>query len=116
MEQGIRQVADLLAQGITAIINFLQMIWTWSFGQIITIFQTDFQSLPMWKLIVLAIAIIAMAYFLYKAGKEIWASVVALFSAFIKLLTSFVQALPWVLIAGLIAFAASWAITSLNFG
>ena len=116
MEQGIRQVADLLAQGITAIINFLQVVWTWSFGQMIAIFQADFQSLPIWKLIVLAIAVIAIAYLLYKAGKEVWESVVALFSAFIKLLTSFVQALPWVLIAGLIAFAASWAVKSLNFG
>ncbi len=116
MEQIISQVADLLAKGIAAIINVLQLLWAWSFGQIVAIFQSDFQSLPLWKLIILIIAVVGIAYFLYKAGKDIWASVVALFSAFVKLLTSLVQALPWILIAGAIAFAAGWVVKSLNFG
>ena len=115
MDQAIRQIASLLTQGITAILKFLQMIWTWSFGQIVSIFQSDFQSLPIWKMVILVIAVAAIAYFLYKAGKEIWAASVSLFKAFISLLTSFVSALPWILIAGGIAFASGWIIKSLNF-
>jgi len=115
MEQIIRKIADLLAQGLSAIVEFLQLVWTWSFGQIITIFQSDFQSLPIWKLVILAIAMAGIAYFLYKAARQIWDAVLSLFKSFISLLTSFVSALPWILIAGVIAFAASWVITSLNF-
>ena len=115
MEQIIRQIAQLLAQGITAILKFLQLVWTWSFGQIIAIFQSDWQALPVWKLGVLGIAALAIAYLLYRAGRQIWKSVLGIFKAFIDLLTAFVQVLPFIVIAGVIAFAASWAVKTLNF-
>jgi uncharacterized membrane protein (DUF485 family) len=39
---------------------------------------------------------------------------VSLFKSFIALLTAFVLVLPYVVIAGLIAFAGGWVIQSIN--
>ncbi len=115
MEQIIKQIAQLLAQGIETILKFLQLIWTWSFGQVISIFQSDWQALPVWKIAVLAIAVLAIAYLLYRSFRQIWSAVLGIFKAFVALLTAFVSALPFIIASGAIAFGASWVVKTLNF-
>jgi len=41
----IQAIVSFLQQGIAAIFKFLQLVWTWSFGQIVSIFSSDWQSL-----------------------------------------------------------------------
>ena len=115
MEQVIRQIARLLADGIATIIKFLQLIWTWSFGQIIDVFQSNWQALPVWKIAVLGIAVLGIAYLLYLAFRQIWSALLAVFKAFVTLLTAFVQVLPYIIVAGVVAFGASWIVKTLNF-
>jgi hypothetical protein len=115
MTQIISQIIQFLQQGIAAIFNFLKLIWTWSFGQIVAIFQSNWQSLPIWKIVLLVIVLGAIAYILYKAALVIWEAAVAVFGAFVSLLTAFVTVLPQIVIAGLIAFAGGWVIHNVNF-
>lgn len=110
----INQIIQLLQQGVAAIFKFLQLVWVWSFGQIVQIFQSDWQALPVWKIVVLVVVVIGIAYLLYQAAVQLWAAVVSLFKSFIALLTAFVLVLPYVVIAGLIAFAGGWVIQSIN--
>ena len=106
---------SFLQQGIAAIFKFLQLVWTWSFGQIVSVFSSDWQSLPIWKIVILIIALGAIAYIFYKAFMVLWSGVVALFHAFVELLGKFVSVLPQIVIAGLIAFAAGYVIQHVNF-
>ena len=115
MEGIISSIIRFLQQGIAAIFTFLQLVWTWSFGQIVGIFSSDWQSLPVWKIVLLIIALGAIVYILYKAFMALWKGVVALFHAFVELLGKFVSVLPQIVIAGLIAFAAGWIIHNVNF-
>jgi hypothetical protein len=115
MAQIISQIIQFLQQGIAAIFNFLKLIWTWSFGQIVSIFQSNWQSLPIWKIVLLIIVLGAIVYILYKAALVIWEAAVAVFGAFVSLLTAFVTVLPQIVIAGLIAFAGGWVIHNVNF-
>lgn len=115
MTQIISQIVQFLQTGIAAIFQFLQLVWTWSFGQIVAIFSSDWQSLPVWKIVVLVIALGAIVYILYKAFMALWSGVVALFHAFVELLGKFVSVLPQIVIAGIIAFAAGWIIHNINF-
>ena len=115
MVQIINQIVQFLQQGIAAVFRFLQLVWTWSFGQIVAIFQSDWQSLPVWKIVLLVIVIGAIAYILYKAALVLWDAVEAVFKAFVTLLSAFVSVLPQIVIAGLIAFAGGWIIHSVNF-
>jgi hypothetical protein len=110
----INQIIQLLQQGVAAIFKFLQLVWVWSFGQIVQVFQSDWQALPVWKIVVLVVVVIGIAYLLYQAAVQLWAAVVSLFKSFIALLTAFVLVLPYVVIAGLIAFAGGWVIQSIN--
>ena len=114
MDQAIKQIVQLLAQGIETILKFLQLIWTWSFGEIIAIFQSDWQALPVWKIAVLAVAVLAIAYLLYRSFRQIWSAVVGMFKSFVDLLTAFVLVLPFIIAAGVVAFAGSWVVKMVN--
>lgn len=115
MNQIINQIVQFLQQGIAWIFNFIKLIWTWSFGQIISIFQSDWQSMPAWKIAVLVLVVIGIVYVLYKALRELWDAAEKIFKAFIGLLSVLVSILPYIIIAGLIAFAGSWVIQNINF-
>ncbi len=114
MEKFIDIIANFLKMGIDAIFNFIKFVWTWSFGKIITIFQSDWQSLPIWKIVVLAVVAVAIVYVLYKVVMQIWAGVVQVLNAFVSLLRDFVNVLPHVLVAGLIAAAGGYVIQNIN--
>jgi hypothetical protein len=90
-------------------------VWTWSFGQIVQIFQSNWQSLPAWKLVVLAIVVIAIVYVLYKAVLQLWGAAEKVLLAFVALLSVIITILPFVLIAGLIAAGGGWVIQNVNF-
>jgi hypothetical protein len=115
MSQIVSQIIHILQQGVSAVFRFLQLIWTWSFGQIVAVFQSDWQSLPVWKIGVLIIVVAAIAYVLYRAALVLWAAVESLFRAFISLLLAFISVLPQIVVAGLIAFAGGWIIRTINF-
>jgi hypothetical protein len=111
----INSIIQFLQQGIAAIFHFLQLIWTWSFGQIVAIFSSEWQALPIWKLVLLILALGAIAYILYKAALEVWEAAVSVFNAFVALLSAFVSVLPQIVIAGLIAFGTGYVIQHVNF-
>lgn len=115
MNQIIAQIVQLLQQGIAALFRFLQIIWTWSFGQIISVFQSDWQRLPIWKIAVLALTVVAIVVVLLKAARTLWDAGEKLLRAFITLISAFITVLPFILIAGLIAFAGGYVIKSVNF-
>lgn len=115
MQGTINQVAKFLEQGFVAIVKFLQLIWTWSFGQIVSIFQSNWQSLPAWKIIVLVLVIGGIVYLLYRSAQDLWAALQDVFRAFVSLLGAFVAVMPFVLGAGILAFAGGWVIQNINF-
>ncbi len=115
MNQIINQIVQFLQQGIAAIFKFFQLIWTWSFGQMVAIFQSDWQSLPIWKIVVLVAVCLGIVYVLYKAAIQLWEAAEKILKAFIGLLGVLVTILPYVLIAGLIAAAGGWVIQNVNF-
>jgi hypothetical protein len=115
VRQIIDQIVNLLQQGITAIFKFVELVWQWSFGQMFSIFQSNWQTLPVWKIAILAVAVIAIIYVLYRGFFQLWRAAEQIFKAFVELLMVLVSILPYVLIAGLIAAAGSYVIQHVNF-
>jgi hypothetical protein len=101
VRQIIDQIINFLQQGIAAIFRFVELIWQWSFGQIIS----TFQCLPLWKIAIFAIVVVAIIYVLYRAAIELWSAAEQILKAFLGLLLVLVSILPYVLIAGVIAAA-----------
>ena len=114
MEQVIRQIANLIQTAIAAIIDALQFVWIWSFGQIFAVFRSDWQSLPVWKIAVLAITVIAIAVLLYVAARRMWAALLGVFKALIAALSAFVYVLPYIVGAGAVAFAGAYIVKSIT--
>jgi hypothetical protein len=55
MQQIFDQVMEFLQQGIAAIFRFVQLIWTWSIGEITKVMEAPWQTWPLWKQILLVI-------------------------------------------------------------
>lgn len=115
MRQIIDQIVNLLQQGIAAIFKFVNLVWQWSFGQMFAIFQSNWQALPIWKIVVLAIVVIAIIYVLYRGFFQLWRAAEQIFKAFVELLMVLVAILPFVLLAGVIAAVGSYVIQHVNF-
>lgn len=115
MEKIIKEIVTFLTEGIAITLKFLQMVWTWSFGQIIDIFNSNWQALPVWKIVILVLTIGIIAYYLYTAARQIWSATEDVFKAFVTLLSAFVSVLPYIVISGLAAFGGGYVIQNINF-
>jgi hypothetical protein len=115
MNQVINAIVQFLQQGIAAIFHFLGIIWTWSFGQIVTVMQSNWQALPLWKQVVLAVVVLGLAFMAFKVLRQLWDAGEKVLRAFVALLAVLVGVLPYVLVAGVIAFAGGYVIKNVNF-
>ena len=55
MQQLFNQLVQFVQQGIAAIFRFVQLIWTWSVGQITKVIEAPWQNWPFWKQILLVL-------------------------------------------------------------
>jgi magnesium-transporting ATPase (P-type) len=114
MQQMFNQLLQFLQQGIAAIIRFVQLIWSWSTGQIVKVFTAPWQNWPLWKQLVLVLVAGVIVYVLYKAIKELWETGERALGAFTSLLGAFVKTLPRILIAGLVALGGIWLLNNFD--
>jgi hypothetical protein len=103
---------QFLQQGISAIFHFVQMIWTWSVGQISALLAVPWQQWPLWKDILLVLILMGVIWALYKAAIELFAAAERILIAFASLLSVLVRTLPSIVLAGLIALGGTWLVTS----
>src|SRR5262244_158869 len=105
MQHAFNQLLQFLQQGISAIFRFVQMIWTWSVGQISTLLAVPWQQWPLWKQILLVLVLMAVIWVLYRAAIELFAAGERILLAFARLLIVLVRTLPSIVFAG---FDRSW--------
>jgi hypothetical protein len=114
MKEIIDQFMQFLQNGIAAIFRFVQLIWTWSAEQITRLMQTPWETWPLWKQVLLAVVIVAVAYALFVAAMRVWVASVRVLGAFASLLAALVYTLPPILIAGAVALGGLWLINNFN--
>jgi hypothetical protein len=114
MKDIFEQFLQFLQQGFAAIVRFVQLIWTWSADQISKIVQVPWEHWPLWKQILLAIVIAAVAYLLFIAARQLWDAGIRVLTAFGSLLLAFIVTLPTILVAGVVALAGLWALNNFN--
>jgi uncharacterized membrane protein YwzB len=114
MQQIVSQVLHFLRAGIAAIFRFVELIWTWSVDQVTKLVEVPWQQWPVLKLILLVVVIAAVVWALYRVFWELWLGAERVLSAFARLLVIFVQTLPRVLLAGMIALGGLWVMNHLD--
>jgi hypothetical protein len=114
MKQIFDEFLHFLQQGIAAIFRFVELVWHWSIDQITKMMQVPWQNWPLWKQVLLAIVVAAVAYALFIAARQLWAAAVHLLTAFASFLGALVVTLPTILVAGLVALSGLWLMNNLN--
>jgi hypothetical protein len=103
--------AGTIWQALTVLITFL---WNWSFGQVVTMFQMPFNTLPLWKQVLFVIVIASLAHLSYKVAKSLRNAALSLVGATVGMISVFPSMVPQIAWAGLIAFGGAWAIMNLD--
>jgi hypothetical protein len=114
MKEILDQFLQFLQQGIAAIFKFVQLVWTWSTAQITKMMQVPWESWPLWRQVLLAIVVVAVAYTLFIAARRLWGAGVRVLGAFVAFIGALVYTLPAILIAGAIALGGVWLINNFN--
>ena len=114
MNQGPNEVGEVAQRLAGVIWQTLQVIWNWSFGQIVTMFQLPFNTLPAWKQGLFALVIVALGYLFHKISKDLFKAVQSVVGAAVGLMSALFTMLPQIIWAGLIAFGGAWVITNLE--
>ena len=114
MQQIFNQVLHFVQTGIAAICRYVELIWTWSVGQVTKLVEVPWQNWPVLKVILLVVIIAAVVWALYQVFWELWLGAERVLSAFARLLVIFVQTLPRVLLAGVIALGGVWLMNHLD--
>jgi hypothetical protein len=116
MQHAFDQLLRFLQQGISAIFHFVQMLWSWSVGQIAALLAVPWQQWPLWKQILLVLVLAGVIWALYRAVKELFEATERILAAFASLLSVLVRSLPSVVLAGLIALGGVWLMNHLGNG
>jgi hypothetical protein len=114
MQHAFNQLLQFLQQGISAIFHFVQMIWTWSVGQISALLAVPWQQWPLWKEILLVLVLAAVIWALYTAARELFRAGERVLIAFASLLGVLVRTLPSIVLAGVIALGGVWLMNHLD--
>jgi hypothetical protein len=92
----------------------LQLLWNWSFGQVVTMFQMPFNTLPLWKQMLFLIVIGSLARLSYTVAVGLRKAAHSLVGATVGLVSVLLSLVPQIAWVGLIALAGAWAITHLD--
>jgi hypothetical protein len=114
MKEVFDQLLKFLHQGISAIFHFVELIWTWSVGQISKLMAVPWQDWPLLKQVLLVLILAGVLWAIYRAGWELLEAGAAILAAFASLLAVLVQTLPHVFLAGVIALGGVWLINHID--
>jgi hypothetical protein len=114
MENILKQGFQFLQQAVSWIFHFVEVVWSWSVGQITNLMAAPWQNWPLWKQICLIIVCAAVIVVLYKAAVELWRAAEGILAAFAAFIVVLVRTLPTVLLAGVIALGGVWLINHLD--
>jgi hypothetical protein len=114
MKEIFDQLLKFLQQGIAAIFHFVELIWTWSVGQISKLVAVPWPEWPLWKQVLLVLILAGVLWALYRAGTELLEAGAAILAAFAGLLGVLVQTLPHIFLAGVIALGGVWLVNHLD--
>jgi hypothetical protein len=103
--------AGTLWQTLTGL---LTLLWNWSFGQVVTMFQMPFNTLPSWKQALFVIVIASLAHLSYKVAKGLLSAARSLVGSMVGLVSALLSLVPQIALAGLIAIGGAWVILNLD--
>jgi hypothetical protein len=114
MQQFFSVFIDFVRQGIGAIFRFVAAVWAWAAAQVGRLLSMPWQDWPMWRVLLLALLLFGLGWYLYYALWELWEAWKKVLAALAGMMAVLIKTLPQILIAGLVALAGVWVLSSLD--
>jgi hypothetical protein len=114
MQQVPGEVGEVFRRLFQVIWNVAQFLWSWSFGQIVAMFQLPLNTLPLWKQLLFAGVLAALGYLFHKVSKDLLKAVQSVVGAVVGFGTALIGMMPQIVWAGLIAFGGAWIMMNMN--
>jgi hypothetical protein len=108
------QASRIAQQFFELIAHVIGLIWSWTFGQFGGMFHLPFMTLPLWKQVLYVLVIIAIAYILYRVGRQILETILKIVRAIVELVVTLIEKSLDVLIVGVAALVVAWIVTNLG--
>jgi len=112
MNEAVRQLLQLILQGITWVLRTIERLWVWAWAQISSAFNMSWDSLPAWKMVVGAIAMIALGVILFVMLRHALAAFKRIAEAFWTMVLMAFSIMAFVLVAGLFSLGFHWVVTT----
>ena len=101
---------QLLYAVFTALFSYMRDAFQWWLTQVLAVPWGRIADLPGPKILLLIGSTGIVAYFLFRAARELYAAGQKAISAFLTLLRVFAKTIPPILFAGLAAAAGAWVV------
>ena len=108
------EVGEVFRRVAEVIWHVVELLWSWSFGQIVAMFRLPLNTLPLWKQLLFAMVLAALGYLFHKVSKDLLKAVQSVVGALVGFATSLIGMMPQIVWAGLIAFGGAWIMTNMN--
>ena len=112
MNQAVHQFLQLLLQGFAWFLKTIESLWTWSWSQIVAIFNISWGNLPAWKLAVSLICIVLLAALLVTLFRRGVYALRRIAAAFWTMALTAFGILIIVVTAGLLSRGVTWMVAS----
>ena len=112
MNQSVHQLLQLVLQGIAWVLHTIEILWTWSWTQIMTMFNMSWGNLAAWKMVlgVIAIAILAgILFIMARRGMEAFGKIAA---AFWTMVLTMLAIVSFVVVAGITSRGFQWVVAT----
>jgi hypothetical protein len=110
MNQSLRQLIEIIIQGIRWALNVIVFLWEWSWTQIAAVFAMPWFNLATWKLILGILAMGVLAYMLYEVVKRSLGAFEKIANAFWSMVGTLLGIVTVIVIAGVASFGFKWLV------
>jgi hypothetical protein len=114
MQQFFNVFIEFMRQAIGAIFRFVAAVWSWAAEQMARLLAMPWHDWPIWRVILLAVLIYGLGWYLYRALWELWEAGKKTLAALGTMLGVLIKTLPQIVLAGLIALAGVWVLSNLD--
>ncbi len=116
----VQQIINAIMNGIRQFLNALDglvnLVVSFAYEPIKKAFALFwvFETLPIWKRVLLIVVALAVAGIIYMIASEIWISIRRIFESIMGLIRTIFDNIWYFFIAGVLAFGGAWAINNLT--
>jgi hypothetical protein len=112
MTQALRELINIIVQGIRWALDVIVKLWEWSWTQINNVFAMPLWNLTTWKLVIGLLFMAVLAYILYQLIKRCLAAFEKIATAFWTMVATMLGIITFVVIAGAFSFSFQWVVRS----